>query len=126
MEERRHVILLVDDEPLIRLALAEHLESFGLEVVQAANADAAIALLGRPDCAIDLLFTDVRMPGSMDGLGLSKWVSIHHPRIHIIIASGDVSKARAMFDVCGAEAIAKPFDYDQVTQKIRLAIAGCA
>jgi two-component system, response regulator PdtaR len=61
------VILIVEDEFLLRLDSAETIGNAGFEVVQAANADEAIAILkSRPD--IRVVFTDIQMPGSMDGL----------------------------------------------------------
>jgi DNA-binding NtrC family response regulator len=116
--KRRHVILVVDDEPMIRLALADHLEGKGFEVHQAVHADEAITILCAVDCTIDLVFSDVRMPGTMDGLGLSKWIFQNRPHIPVILASGDMGKAVALEDLCGAHAITKPFDYDVVTEKI--------
>jgi two-component system, response regulator PdtaR len=60
------VILIVENECLIRMATAEAIRDFGFEVVEAANADAAIVILeGRSD--IRVVFTDIHMPGSMDG-----------------------------------------------------------
>jgi CheY-like chemotaxis protein len=68
------VILIVEDEFLLRLDSAETIESAGFEVIQAANADEAIAILkARPD--IHVVFTDIQMPGSMDGLNLARFRS---------------------------------------------------
>lgn len=114
-----HSILVVDDEPIIRLALAEHLAEKGFRVFQAENADQAVLLLCKSDCPIDLVFTDVRMPGSMDGLGLSRWVFENRPGIPVVIASGDMGKAVALDDLCGAKAMKKPFDYDHVSDTIQ-------
>jgi DNA-binding NtrC family response regulator len=114
----RQTILVVDDEPIIRAALADHLEEKGFEVIEAADADQAILLLCRDSHPVDLVFTDVRMPGAMDGVGLSRWVFENRPGIPVIIASGDMGKAVALDDLCGAKAIAKPFDYNHVSDTI--------
>jgi CheY-like chemotaxis protein len=83
------VILVVEDEFLLRLDSAETIEHAGFEVVQAANADDAIAILtARPD--IHVVFTDVQMPGSMDGLKLARFVRDRWPPIRIIATSGHV------------------------------------
>jgi len=67
------VILIVEDESLLRLDSAETIEHAGFEVIQAANADEAIAILSaRLD--IHVVFTDIQMPGSMDGLKLAHFV----------------------------------------------------
>jgi two-component system, response regulator PdtaR len=81
------VILIVEDEFLLRMDSAEVIENAGFEVVQAANADEAIAILtARPD--IHVVFTDIQMPGSMDGLKLAKFVRNRWPPIKIVATSG--------------------------------------
>jgi CheY-like chemotaxis protein len=83
------VILIVEDEFLLRLDSAETIGNAGFEVVQAANADEAIAILkSRPD--IRVVFTDIQMPGSMDGLKLARFVRNRWPPIKIIATSGRV------------------------------------
>jgi two-component system, response regulator PdtaR len=89
MARREPVIMIVEDEFLLRLDSAETIEHAGFEVVQAANADEAIAILtARPD--IHVVFTDIQMPGSMDGLKLARFVRDRWPPIKIIATSGQV------------------------------------
>jgi two-component system, response regulator PdtaR len=81
------VILIVEDEFLLRMDSAEVIENAGFEVIQAANADEAIAILtARPD--IHVVFTDIQMPGSMDGLKLARFVRDRWPPIKIVATSG--------------------------------------
>jgi len=69
----RPVVLIVEDDFLLRMNAAEMIGASGFDVVEAANADEAIAILeARPD--IRVVFTDVQMPGSMDGLKLARFV----------------------------------------------------
>jgi DNA-binding NtrC family response regulator len=117
-----HVILLVEDEPIIREALAQHLENCGFKIVQAGNAVAAIGLLMQHDAMVDAVFTDVLMPGNMDGLALAKWMMQHRPEIPVIVTSGVYDKQLEAKELCGTEAVSKPFNYDQVAEKIRTAI----
>jgi CheY-like chemotaxis protein len=80
-------ILVVENEALVRLELADRLASSGLTVLVASNADEAIVLLdAHPE--IEVLFTDVRMPGSMDGVRLARHVRDRWPPVKIIVASG--------------------------------------
>jgi CheY-like chemotaxis protein len=84
------VILIVEDEFLLRLDSAEPIENAGFDVIQAANADEAIAILqARPD--IHVVFTDIQMPGSMDGLKLARFVRDRWPPIKIVATSGRVT-----------------------------------
>lgn len=87
MERDSAVILVVEDEVLIRMDAVEQLERLGYELEEAANCDQALVVLAgeRP---IDVLFTDVDMPGELDGLELARRVSLDHPEMGIIITSG--------------------------------------
>jgi len=81
------MVLVVEDEAIIRLMLVDELEDAGFAVIEAEGADAAVAILrnGAKICAV---VTDVKMPGSMDGLGLATWMRDQAPRVPIIITSG--------------------------------------
>lgn len=81
------VVLVVEDENLVRMAIAGELEDEGFTVLEAANADAAILLL-QAHPSINLLLTDIDMPGSMDGLKLAEAVRNRWPPVKIIVASG--------------------------------------
>ena len=79
-------VLVVEDEPLIRIFLAEVLRDAGLHVTEACTADEAAAILSEQEyCA---LLTDVKMPGRMDGVELAKHVCREHPGTAVIVASG--------------------------------------
>jgi CheY-like chemotaxis protein len=80
-------ILLVEDEPLIRFALAEALRELGVSAVEAASADEAWQYLTAGGAA-DLVFTDHRMPGSMTGNQLAAWIRRGYPRLGVIVTSG--------------------------------------
>lgn len=83
------VVLIVEDEPLLRELAVEFVEEAGFVALEAGDADEAVALLkARSDIAV--LFTDINMPGSMDGLRLAHAVRDRWPPIKIIVASGRV------------------------------------
>ena len=119
---RKQVLLVVDDEPVIRTAIALHLEENGFKVLEAGCAADAVAVLQEKNCIVHLVFSDVRMPGEMDGIGLSRWIFENRPNIAVILASGDLGKTTAMEDLCGAETMVKPYNYDAATNRIRDAI----
>lgn len=118
----QHTVLVVEDEMFIRDDVTEHLKDCGFVVLQAVNADEAVEMiLAHPD--IDLVFTDVRMPGTMDGLQLAGWVLEQRPNIPVIIASGDIGRAAAIRELCGAHhSFIKPYNLDELAGKMRLAI----
>jgi two-component system, response regulator PdtaR len=82
-----HSVLVVEDEALLLFTIADDLREAGFTVYEAGNADAAIALLERHD-DIRILFTDVDMPGSIDGLRLSAVARDRWPPLKIIVTSG--------------------------------------
>ena len=85
--EKLPTILIVEDEFIIALGAAEIFQKAGFETVEASNADDAVAILeARPD--IGIVFTDVRMPGSIDGLKLAHCVRNRWPPVKIIVTSG--------------------------------------
>ena len=71
---------------------------------------------------IDVVFSDVKMPG-IDGFELAKWVHENQPDVTVILASGYSSKTNMASEMCGAEFIREPFDFDHVFERIRKRIA---
>jgi two-component system, response regulator PdtaR len=87
---QRPVILIVEDEFLIRMATAEAIKDAGFEVIEASDADAAIVVLeSRSD--IRVVFTDIHMPGSMDGAKLAHAIRNPWPPVRIVATSGRVA-----------------------------------
>jgi two-component system, response regulator PdtaR len=93
MDQARRVevpaILVVEDEALVRMYLVDAIELEGLKAYEAANADDAILIM-EAHSDIRVLFTDIDMPGSMDGIKLSHYVSNRWPPARVFIASGRV------------------------------------
>lgn len=117
---RPRTILIVDDEPLIRFATVDALEQAGYEVVEAGNADEALVLLGRK--AVDVLFTDINMPGSMDGLQLVSRVRERSPKTRMVVTSGHVHLGR--FDLAsGVAFLPKPYQYDSLIKLLEELLA---
>jgi two-component system, response regulator PdtaR len=108
-------VLVVEDEALIRELVAEELQEAGYTVVIANNSDQAISILeARQD--IHLVFTDIDMPGSMDGLKLAAAVRDRWPPVHIIITTG---KVRPLEIPANALFIPKPYVVENVVAAIR-------
>lgn len=111
------VVLVVEDEVLIRLATADDLRDEGFRVVEAANADEAVLYLQTNP--VDALVTDVRMPGTMDGLDLAARVRREMPWIAVFIVSGHVADD---VGVPGVTVMRKPYDVRRVSALIRSAL----
>ena len=82
------VVLVVEDELLVRMTAADELEEAGFQVLEAANADVAMAVLEARSEEVVVLFTDVDMPGSMDGMALAEQVHRRWPHVLLLISSG--------------------------------------
>ena len=78
-------VLVVEDEVLLRLTIAAYLRDCGYEVIEAADADEAVLVLQQPELDIDVLFTDIEMPGAMDGFGLAQWTRANRPGLDVIL-----------------------------------------
>lgn len=115
------VVLLVEDETFIRLDAFDMIAASGYEVLEAANADQAIELLeSRADIAI--LFTDIQMPGSIDGLKLAHAVRHRWPPIKIVTSSGQVKLTREDLPE-GARFLSKPYSQADIASTFQEALA---
>jgi two-component system, response regulator PdtaR len=113
----RIAVLVVEDEALIRMDIVDQLEGEGFIVYEAANADQAIAILADQP-TISILFTDIDMPGSMDGLKLAAAVRNRWPPVKIIVTSGH--RIVEITDLPeGSVFFSKPYRHDGVMASIR-------
>jgi CheY-like chemotaxis protein len=114
-------VLVVEDEGIVRLDAAAGLRDAGFDVVEAADADEALtAMEARED--IGVLFTDVEMPGGMNGLELARRVHHRRPRVRLILTSGAVRIDPADMPDTGAF-VRKPYSPDAVARTIRRLLA---
>jgi CheY-like chemotaxis protein len=122
VDGRRPVILVVEDEFLLRMDAAEMVVAAGFAVVEAANADEAIEILEtRSDIAV--VFTDIQMPGAMDGLRLARAVRGRWPPIKIVATSGHLTVTDTDLPE-GGRFLPKPYSALDVTCVLREVIAG--
>jgi CheY-like chemotaxis protein len=117
-------VLIVEDDTLLRMDAAAFFEDAGYTVHEAANADEAIRLLEQ-NSNIRLVFTDVQMPGSIDGLKLARYVRERWPPVKIIIASGQVCLRQDELP-SGSAFFSKPYRPEQITGKFQEMLAEAA
>jgi two-component system, response regulator PdtaR len=106
-------VLLVEDDVMLRYVLAHRLRE-GHEVYEAATADEALAIL-KSIVTVDIVVTDVQMPGSMSGLDLTTYIRESFPSLPVVVVSGnsipkDDAHASAFFP--------KPYDFDSIAARI--------
>lgn len=118
----RPVVLVVEDEVFIRFDLADMLREGGFEVIEAGDAQEALDAL-QFAARVDLVFSDVQMPGMMNGLGLARHVLTQHPGLPVILTSGaslrlDIEPALAALGPIEP----KPYDPEAILARIRAAL----
>jgi CheY-like chemotaxis protein len=115
--EEKVLILVVEDEALIRIGAVQMLEDAGFAVIEAWNAhDAMVVLEKRSD--VRAVFTDVNMPGTWDGMRLARMIRDRWPPIHLIVTSGIVSPGADDLPF-GGRFIRKPYDPAHVLAILR-------
>jgi len=109
-------ILVVEDEVLIRLDLAQQLRSAGFTVLEASTAHEAIMILQATD-GVALVVSDVRMPGEIDGLGLAAWIRLERAGTKVIVLSGHIPALRLA--TLTDAALAKPVKPGRLLQEVK-------
>lgn len=115
------VVLVVEDEGLVRLDAAESLRDAGYGVVEATDAAEALDIVGARD-DIDVLFTDINMPGGMNGLELAREVHDRHPAIRLVLTSGAVKPRPDQIPDDGSF-LPKPYSPEAITRAVRRSLA---
>jgi DNA-binding response OmpR family regulator len=118
-EQASAVILVVEDDVLVRATIADHLRDGGFKVIEARDADEALDILEA--MPVDLVFTDIQMPGSMDGLALASFIRQRHPSLPVLLTSS-VARPNEVVSELDAPLIEKPYHYDEVERRIRLLV----
>lgn len=110
--------LVVDDNSLIRMNAADILEDAGFQTLEASHVEEALSVLREHHPKIVLLFTDVQMPGELDGFALARHTAAHWPHISIVVASGHVEPGPDDMPE-GARFIPKPFSAEVVHHHLK-------
>lgn len=115
------VVLVVEDSPLILMSALDLVTAAGFEAVGAQNSDEAISILeARTD--IRLVFTDIEMPGTMDGVKLARYIRDRWPPIHLIVASGRSILEESQLPA-GSRFFAKPYDENLIVEEMTRMLA---
>jgi CheY-like chemotaxis protein len=112
--EQAPSILVVEDEPLVRAVAVMHLQECGFSIIEAQDADEAMLIL-RHDRSIAAVFSDVQMPGRMDGLALAHWLANTHPTVKVLLTSGRIVPDKPMV----WRFLAKPYKLEDLEQELR-------
>jgi CheY-like chemotaxis protein len=121
---RQPAVLVVEDDVLVRLAIADHLRDARYAVIEASNAAEALEVFasGTP---VDVVFTDVQMPGSMNGLLLALWLYEHYPHVQVLVTSGKNHAAASSGLIAKNSFFDKPYRFEAVAARIRSLMERC-
>jgi CheY-like chemotaxis protein len=116
-------VLVVADEVLVRMAVSEYLRECGYNVVEASDAREAIEIM-TSDVMVDIAFSDITMPGSLDGFALAQWIRRERPDIKVVLTSGVARSAKAAGELCEeGPTLAKPYEHADLERRIRALLA---
>jgi two-component system, response regulator PdtaR len=124
MKNGKPVVLVVEDSPLIRMSAVDLVLDAGYEALEAGDADEAIRILESRD-DIDLVFTDVQMPGTMDGIKLSHYIRDRWPPVRLIVASGAAILEESLLPT-GSRYFPKPYDSSTISEAMARLLADAA
>jgi DNA-binding NtrC family response regulator len=116
-------ILIVEDDVLVRMPIAQYLRDCGYKVIEAVNADEAMAVLLHQETTVDVVFSDIEMPGAIDGFGLAKWIREHRPGLEVVLAGTVPRVVENAKGLCEKGPIPKPYDTQVVHDHIRRLLA---
>lgn len=112
----KDMVLVVEDEALIRMSSVDVIRDLGFEVIEAVDADHAVSLLESVP-GITVVFTDIQMPGSMDGMLLAAIVRDRWPPIDLLITSGKMRPVASDMPT-GAQFVSKPYSPSDLKEQL--------
>ena len=119
-----HTVLIVEDETMVRMPIAEYLRDCGYNVVEAGDAYEAIAVMDAEE-PVSLVFSDIRMPGKMDGFGLAEWFQSNYPSVPVLLTSGyNGGRSLTSASIPGGGFIEKPYSQTHVARRIAALLDG--
>lgn len=119
----KDLVLVVEDEALIRMTSADVIRDLGFEVLEAVDADHAVSLLESIQ-GITVVFTDIQMPGSMDGLLLAGVIRDRWPPIGLLVTSGNARPVSSVMPT-GARFISKPYSPFELKEQLHSLTGRC-
>ena len=124
---RLPVILVAEASVLIRMVISDYLRECAYKVIEAANSDEALTILTDGNMAVDVVFTDIELPGTLDGFGLARWVRTNKATIKVLLVGTVAKAAEAAADLCeNGPVMTKPYDKQLVVDRIKRLLATAA
>jgi response regulator RpfG family c-di-GMP phosphodiesterase len=120
-------VLVLDDDVLVRMPVVQFLRDCGHRVVEAASTDEAIAILQKADVPVDVMLSEVNIPGSMNGFGFAQWARSVRPELKILLAATPERTVRNAAELCEVgPTLKRPYDHKLVLDRIKRLLAARA
>jgi CheY-like chemotaxis protein len=122
-QSQKPTVLLVEDHFITRWSAAEYLRRVGFRVVEAVN---VVEAMGVVNCGtqIDLVFSDVRLPGDDDGYGLARWLAQHRPDLPVVLTSSAARNAATPPDTDLRRFVSKPYELAAIERLLKALLPG--
>jgi CheY-like chemotaxis protein len=120
----REVVLVVEDEVLVRYVICDYLRECGYTVIEASTADEALQVLQKASVRVDIILSNAQLPGATDGFALARWVRANRAGVGVILA-GTISRAAdAAAELCEeGPMLSKPYEPQTVVDRIKRLLA---
>ncbi len=120
----RPTLLMVEADGLVRQPIAEYLRECGYRVLESRSTDEALLILNSAKMTVDVVLSDARAPGKLDGFGLARWLRKNYPIAKVILVGTIAAEARKAGDLCqDGPQLSKPYDHRQLLDRIKRALA---
>ena len=121
---KRPIVLVVEPSILARLVICDYLRDCEYQVLEASNTSEAIVILDESGLPVDVILSEVQLPGEMDGFTFARYVRQKHPHIRMLLAGTVAKAAKAAAEICEeGPLLAKPYDQQLVLDRIKRLMA---
>src|SRR5688572_21368841 len=117
--DNAHVVLVVEPDVLVRMAVADYLRECGYRVLEASSADEALKIL-RAEFEARVVFSEVKLPGAMDGFALAQQIRREFPGIEMLLTTGAKMAANQAGELCDDGPTEKPYHHEQILKRLAL------
>jgi response regulator RpfG family c-di-GMP phosphodiesterase len=117
-------VLVLDDDVLVRMPVVQFLRDCGYRVVEAASTDEAIVILQKTNIPVDVVLSEIDIPGSMNGFGFAQWARSVRPELQILLAGTPERTVRNAAELCEVgPTLKRPYDHKRVLHRIKRLLA---
>jgi response regulator RpfG family c-di-GMP phosphodiesterase len=120
-------VLILDGDALVRMPVVQFLRDCGYRIVEAASTDEAVVILQKTDIPVDVVLSEINIPGSMNGFGFAQWARSVRPELKILLAATPERTVRNAAELCEVgPTLKRPYDHKLVLDRVKRLLAARA